>query len=344
MKELIWLEPTQFWFLISLPLFLALIVWGMIRTRQARAEWAEQGLFRLLQPGMQAWRQWTRAAMALAGMILIILAMARLGGDPQPVMEEEIERSLDIMLLVDLSSSMQARDLNPNRMEATKIALKTFVGRLRHDRVGLVVFAGTAAMQAPLTKSYETMGMMVDMLNTNFLPVDGTAMGDGIEFGLKKIGQDRLRHAVMILLTDGENTRGQDPLAAARKAREAGTRIYTIGVGTPNGAKIPVGEDEFGNTIYRTYHGEEVITKLDAPLLEQIAQMTGGRYFPAESSEALINAYAEINRLTKGELKETKRKMRYQEHYAWFAVPALFLLLLDLLLGIHILPFRRKVG
>jgi len=244
------------------------------------------------------------------------------------------------MLAVDLSSSMKATDLAPSRIQATKSALKDFVDRMTTDRIGLVVFAGSVSLQSPLTMDYRTAKMMMDIINTDFLPVDGTAIGDAINFCLEKMGKENQRNGIIVLVTDGENTHGSDPEQALKKAKEAGTKIFTIGIGTPGGAQIPDGVDEKGAPRVKMYNGQPVVTKLDEEFLKKVASETGGVYYSTQSSQALVNAYGDISRLTKVAHTEKKKKMKYQEFYIWLALPALGLLVLELFYG-YLLSWLR---
>jgi len=184
--------------------------------------------------------------------------------------------------------------------------------------------------------------MMMDIINTDFLPVDGTAIGDAINFCLEKMGKENQRNAVIVLVTDGENTHGSDPEQALKKAKEAGTKIFTIGIGTPGGAQIPDGVDEKGQPRVKMYHGEPVVTKLDEEFLKKVATETGGTYYSTQSSQALLQAYTDISRLTKMAHTEKKKKMKYQEFYLWLALPALGLLVPELFYGYLLVWLRAR--
>lgn len=343
MNDLTWVEPRWLWALALVPVAAALKAWELARRRRALQAFGDPELLGRLNPdlGTGPGPVWRVAAFTLAWALLVLTA-ARPAGRPEAV-EETLRRSgIDIMLTVDLSASMKATDLAPNRMQAAKTALKTFIGQVENDRVGLTVFAGSVSLQCPLTLDRHTVLMMVDIINTDFLPVDGTALGDALTFALDKIGAADRKGAVIVLMTDGENTRGGPPLEAAKKAKEAGTRVYTIGIGTPGGAQIPDGVDAQGRPTVKMYQGEPVVTKLDEEILKQIAAETGGRYYYATTGQALLDAYAEIGRLTKTAHEEKKKRYRYQEKYLWVLVPALILLLFETLAAAGWPPFGRR--
>ncbi len=326
--ELLFIQPQYLWALAVVPVLVFLKWLEFSRRSKALSKFSDPQLFSLQNPTLMGKKvaAFPRMLLYTLGVLLVVLSLARPGGNPKPEEEQVTETGLDIMLLVDLSASMKATDLTPSRMQATKAALKDFVERLRTDRIGLVVFAGTVSLQSPLTLDYRTAKMMMDIINTDFLPLDGTAIGDAINFTLEKIGKENQKNAVIVLVTDGENTRGSDPKEALKKAKDAGTKIFTIGIGTPGGAQIPDGNDEKGQPKVKMFGGEPVVTKLDEELLKLIASETGGKFYQTQTSEALMQAYADISRLTKSAHTEKKRKMKYQEYYTWFAIPGLLLL------------------
>jgi Ca-activated chloride channel family protein len=342
LADFTFLEPKLLWLLAAVPLLAFFKALEFSRRRRALAKFSEVALFLEQNPTHLGAKQaaFLRLLLYTAGLALLVLALARPGGFPKAEEEQVTEKGIDIMLAVDLSSSMKATDIQPSRMQAMKTALKDFVDHLKTDRVGLVVFAGSVSLQSPLTLDYRTAKMMMDIINTDFLPVDGTAIGDALNFSLEKIGKENQKNAVIILVTDGENTRGLDPEQALKKVKEAGAKIFTIGIGSPGGAQIPDGVDEKGQPRFKQYNGAPVVTKLDETFLKKAAEETGGRYYSTQSSQALQQAYAEIGHLTKTSHTEKKKKMRYQEFYLWLALPALVLLVLELFYG-YLLAWLR---
>jgi Ca-activated chloride channel homolog len=341
MSGLTWLEPQWIWLLIPAAAVAGLRGWELGRRRRDLARFSDPRLFGSMNPGLRAgWgAEALRGLAFFLGLSLLVLAAARPAGQPEAVAETASLPGVDIMLAVDLSSSMKAADLAPTRIQAAKTAVKDFIDRLATDRVGLTVFAGSVSLQCPLTLDYRTAKMMVDIINTDFLPLDGTALGDALSFALEKIGKADQQGAVIILLTDGENTRGQDPLAAAAQAKAAGVRVYTVGIGTPGGATIPDGADAAGRPKVKMYQGRPVVTKLDEETLKRIAEQTGGKYYFAQSSQALLAAYADISQLTKAAHSETKQTFKYRELYLWPLLAGLLCLLFDTFAGVR-LPRR----
>ena len=260
-------------------------------------------------------------ALAIAA---LILAFAR----PQSgvTAESVTTEGIDIMLALDVSSSMLAEDLEPNRIEAAKQVAADFVAGRRNDRIGLVVFAGEAFTQVPLTLDYGVVTTVLEELQVGIIE-DGTAIGMGLATAVKRFQSSDAESKVIVLLTDGRNNRGEiDPVTAAQMAQALGVRIYAVGAGTQGVARVPVDDPIFG----RRY--AQVQVDIDEPTLQETATVTGGRYFRATDRESLERIYEEIDALETTEI-ELERFTRYGE---LFHVPLLFglgVLLLEVGLG-----------
>lgn len=263
------------------------------------------------RPSLQwvKWLPWLRV-LALAGLIVAV-AQPRSGARAERVNSEGI----DIALTIDISSSMLAEDFQPqNRMEVAREKLKRFVMGRKTDRVGLVAFSGEALTQVPLTTDYPVVLAAIDNLQVGQLE-DGTAIGTAIATAANRLRNSPGRSRVMVLLTDGENNRGAiDPRTAAQAAGTFGIRIYTIGVGSEGMAPVPVGRGLFG----LRYENRPV--KIDEPLLTEVANSTGGKYFRAKDAAALQAIYEQIDQLERSAV-EAKAFIRYTERYRW---PLLF--------------------
>ena len=260
-------------------------------------------------------------ALAIAA---LILAFAR----PQSgvTAESVTTEGIDIMLALDISSSMLAEDLEPNRIEAAKQVAADFVAGRRNDRIGVVVFAGEAFTQVPLTLDYGVVTTLLEELEVGIIE-DGTAIGMGLATAVKRFQSSDAESKVIVLLTDGRNNRGEiDPVTAAQMAQALGVRIYAVGAGTQGVARVPVDDPIFG----RRY--AQVQVDIDEPTLQETATVTGGRYFRATDRESLERIYDEIDALETTEI-ELERFTRYGE---LFHVPLLFglgMLLLEVGLG-----------
>jgi Ca-activated chloride channel family protein len=245
-------------------------------------------------------------------LMLIITALARPWGKP---IKSEIEMSgIDIMAAVDVSSSMAAGDLKPSRMEVIKQGLKDFTASLAGDRIGMITFAGTNFVQCPLTNDYDAYDLIIDSLYPGMLFKDGTALGDAIKASVERMVEKGGKSKIMMLITDGESNMGMAPIEAAKTAKEQGIPIYTIGVGTESGGRIPEGTDMFGRVYFKTYEGAEVITKLDDRELREIAGLTGGKYYRVTDLNAFKSIKDDIRHMEENKTK--KEEIKHEENYA----------------------------
>ncbi|MBN8704347.1 MAG: VWA domain-containing protein [Bacteroidetes bacterium] len=258
------------------------------------------------------------------GLILLIIALAR----PQLVNTERIITSegVDIILTLDISASMKAMDLNPNRLAAAKEVARDFVAGREADRIGMVVFAGQAFTQAPLTLDYEMIKNLIQ--STTWDEANpGTAIGMALATSINRLRDSDAKSKVIILLTDGRNNQGEiDPVTAADLALSMGVKVYTIGVGRLGEAQIPV-KDQFGRTVLVNQ-----AVDVDDETLTKVAEMTGGKYYRATDNQSLRKIYAEIGTLEKTKV-EMKNYYQYDEIYHWFLLPGLLLLLIEFLLS-----------
>jgi Ca-activated chloride channel family protein len=259
----------------------------------------------------------------LLALALLVMALAR----PQRTLKEEEVKAegIDIMLAMDLSSSMLARDFRPDRLEASKVVASDFVEKRPYDRFGIVAFSGEAFTQCPLTTDHRVVKEFLASLQCGFLE-DGTAIGMGLATAVNRIKDSPAKSKVVILLTDGVNNAGYiQPLTAAEIAQEFNVKVYTIGVGSTGEALTPVRKRNDGKFIFGLAKVE-----IDEQLLRQISQMTSGKYFRATSEAALSDIYAEIDRLEKTEIDVTAFK-RYSDEFHYFIAAALLILLIEFL-------------
>jgi Ca-activated chloride channel family protein len=257
--------------------------------------------------------------LALAFMC-IALARPRL-----PLQEEKVTSDgIDIMMVLDLSSSMLAKDFSPNRLEACKLMAGEFVQKRYNDRIGVVIFGGEAYTLCPLTTDHQVVVDLISQINVGIL-ADNTAIGMGLATAVKRLKDSESAPKVIILLTDGENNAGYiDPKTATDLAISYDVKIYTIAVGTTGVAMMP--SNIFG-------HGRDVPTRvsIDTELLTYIAESTNGKFFRAQDNEGLQEIYNEIDRLEKSKIEQNVFK-RYSEYFRPFLLTALFLMFLSVLL------------
>ena len=265
--------------------------------------------------------------------LFLIMALARPLGDP--VRTEQVYSGIDIMITVDASSSMGAMDIRPDRMETVKRGLKSFVGALAGDRAGLIAFAGVDFVQCPLTVDYEALELIIDNLYPGMLFKDGTALGNAIRSAVDRLDMKAEKSRAMILITDGENTTGVDPMEAARLALQKNIRIYAIGVGTKKGGRVPASRDRWGRVRFKTHKGRVVISKLEDAGLKEISKITGGKYYRLANKNAFKGILQDIQKMEANKAK-VKKQVKYKEKYQnW-----LFLGLVFLVLSV-VIPVRR---
>ena len=313
------IQFAQPWMLL---LLLALPLWWWWRARH-RPPAIVFSRVRVLAEGPRAGRATARAIFLLRNLLLaaviVALARPRSGASAETVTSEGI----NVVLAVDLSSSMLAQDFQPqNRLEVAKDKLRQFVQARRSDRIGIVAFAGEALTQVPLTTDYPVVQAAISNLQAGQLE-DGTAIGTAIATAANRLRNAPGRSRVMILLTDGENNRGSiDPRTAAAAAAEFDIKIYSIGVGTEGMAPVPVGRGLFG----LRYENRPV--RIDEDLLRDVARQTGGRYFRARDAAALQSIYEQIDVLERVPVR-TRTYVRYSEQYRWPLALALAALVLE---------------
>ena len=314
-------NPKLLWLLLLVP---ALIIWYVLRHKkqEAAVNFSDlKGMAKL----PKTWKAYLRHllfALKMAALALLIVALAR----PQSSSTNSTSNieGIDIVMAMDVSGSMLARDLKPDRLTAAKNVASDFVEGRPGDRMGLVIFSGETFTQVPLTTDH---GVMLNMLAEmkNGLIEDGTAIGDGLATAISRLKDSEAISKVVILLTDGMNNAGSvDPYTAAEMAKLYGIRVYTIGVGSYGTAPYPV-QTPFGTQI------QQVKVEIDEKLLTQIANMTGGKYYRATSNQKLDEVYQEIDKLERSKIEVTEFRRLHEEFYplvAW----ALALLLLEFLL------------
>ena len=317
-------NPQLFWLLLLLPL---LLLWFFWKRKQQTAVLKISSL-----KGFDTSKNWLAKlrpllfVLRLIALALIIVAMAR----PRTVDEStriKTTKGIDIVIAIDVSASMLARDLKPNRLEALKTVASRFIQARPNDRLGLVEYAGESYTKTPLTSDKNIVLSSLKSIKYNTTITGGTAIGMGLATSVNRLKESRAKGKVIILLTDGVNNSGFiDPKIASELAVEFGIKVYTIGIGSNGMALSPIGILPNGSFQYGNIQVE-----IDEDLLKQIAETTGGKYFRATSNSKLEDIYEEINKLEKTEIEETKYKS-YEELFRPLVLAAFGLLLFELLL------------
>jgi len=317
-------DPHFLLFLAALPL---LGIWYWKKSRRSSATLRYSSLD-LVNPAVTTKASRLRHSLfvfRLLALAALIVAFAR----PQTGVsgEEVLTEGIDIVLAIDLSTSMLAEDLVPTRVEAVKQVASSFVSGRRNDRIGLVVFAGQAFTQAPLTLDYNVLQNLLGELDVSMISVDGTAVGMGLATAVKRLQESDAESKVIILLTDGRNNRGEiDPVTAAQMAQALGIKVYAIGAGTRGEAPITVDDPTFGRRRMR------MRVDVDEPTLRAVAEQTGGTYFRATDRQSLEAIYSEIDELETTEV-EVEHYTHYGELFLFPLAVGLFFLVLEVGLG-----------
>jgi Ca-activated chloride channel family protein len=317
--------------LAVIPVLVGLFILFARLRRRSRKKFGEETILdRLAEGGSRSKRTW-KFILTVTALGLVIVAMAR----PQigTRLEEVKQEGVDIFIALDVSLSMKAEDIKPNRLEKAKFEIRNLIGRLAGDRIGLIVFAGDAFTQFPLTTDYSAANLFLDIVDVDAVPVPGTAIGRAIEKAMESFDPKESTTKVIVIITDGENTDG-DAIESATEAAKQGTLIYTIGLGSPTGAPIPIYNASGQQVDFkRDRTGGVVVTKLDEASLERIAEIGKGKYFRGTNAQdELDEIYKNINSLQKREFG-VKQFTDYEDRFQFFLVPALLLIVVDALLS-----------
>ncbi|MFH1733148.1 MAG: VWA domain-containing protein [bacterium] len=328
-------EPTNFLILIGVLLLGVFLFWAISRKKKLLARFGDMPLIMKNAPYISFARQRTKAILLVLTLSFLAVALARLQfGTHLELLKRE---GLDIMIALDVSNSMLAQDMKPNRLEKARQEIRSIIDRLQGDRVGLIAFAGQAFVQCPLTLDYAAAKMLLEAIDNASISVQGTSLSAAIETAVESFSRQEKKHKVLLLLTDGEDQLG-GVNDVAQEARKDGIKIYTVGIGNPAGEPIPI-LDRKGNQVgfKKDEAGEVIVSRLDEMTLQQIALATGGKYYHATAGELELNRiFAEISKLEKKELEGTL-VTRYDDRFQW---PLLIAMLL--LIGEFFLPERKK--
>lgn len=314
-------QPAFLYLLLALP---AMIIFYVIKQHKAVASVRVPGLHSFGNAGA-TFRHWLRHILfgfrtGAVGLLIVILARPQSTDSFQDLTTEGI----DIVLALDISGSMLARDFRPDRLEASKNVATEFITGRPYDRIGLVVFSGESFTQCPLTTDHAVLINLMRELKSGMIE-DGTAIGEGLATAVNRIKDSEAKSKVIILLTDGVNNRGMiAPVTAAEIARTYGIRVYTIGVGTQGVAPYPV-QTPFG------LQYQDMQVEIDEGILQEIAKMTDGRYFRATDNEKLVQVYSEIDKMEKSRIDVRQFKVK-EEKFLIPAIIAFCLLMLELVI------------
>ena len=298
----------------------------LLRIRRNRIrKFGDEKLVSQMMPSYSKSKVWVRLVLFSIGFFFFVIGLSR----PQigaRLKEQEI-KGAEIIIAIDVSNSMLAEDYSPNRLERAKLAVSRLVDKLRDDRIGLVIFAGTSFVQLPVTTDYVSAKMFLNSIDTGSIPIQGTALGDAITTCIRSFSAQSDKSRAIILITDGENHE-DDPVAAAKQAAEMGIKVFTIGVGSPEGKPIPMNGE-----LLKDKEGEIVVSRLDEAVLQEIAAEGNGAYVRAGNSEFGLNPIIDDLRKLEDEKYNSVVFEEYDEQFMYFLAIALFFFVLEMLVG-----------
>ncbi len=315
-----------FYLFLLLPMLAVAFAWFLVWRKNAFARFGEWNIVRQLMPESSTPKLILKFVLTLlvAGFLVLTLAGPQTGSR----IEKAHRKGIDIMIALDVSNSMLAEDIKPNRLERSKQSIMRLIDQLEGDRIGIIVFAGKAYTQLPITTDYAAAKLFVSAISTDIIPTQGTAVGEAIARAVASYGETKNNKA-LIIITDGEDHQG-DVIEQAEAAAKSGIAIYTIGMGLPEGAPIPVYNGKVMTGYKKDGSGNTIVSKLDESLLQQIAAAGNGIYVRASNSEAgLKPIMTEIGKITESEI-ESRQFTDYESRFQYFLAFAIILLVVDL--------------
>lgn len=315
--------------MVIIPVFIIIYFYNIRSKNIALRKFGETEVINRLMKEISRIRPGIKFLMIVISGIFLIFTVA--GPQFGSKLEEVKRRGVEIVIALDVSNSMLSEDIKPNRLENAKRAISGMVDRLNNDKIGLIVFAGDAYTQIPITLDYSATKMFLTAISTNIVPKQGTSIASAIDLGMNSFSPDNEKNRAMVIITDGEDHE-QGAVEAAQLATEKGISIHTIGMGLPQGSPIPI-YNQFGQKEFRTdRQGEVVISKLDEQMLQQIAGTGNGKYIRANNTKTGLNAlFDEINKMEKEDLS-SRMYSEYEERFQWMAGLSLLFLLVDFII------------
>ncbi|MBR6774159.1 MAG: VWA domain-containing protein [Bacteroidales bacterium] len=324
-------HPEYLYWLLAIPVLIAIYIAVRVINKQQFKKFADNKFIEYLVPLASKARSNTKFVLFTIAVTLCIFAAANLQTGSK--MEEVKREGIDLMFCIDISNSMNAEDIAPNRLERSKQAINNIIGKLKGDRIGIIVFAGNAYVQLPITTDYAAAKLFLSTINTSLIPSQGTEIGAAINLAARSFGNSEHEKAI-IVISDGEDHENGDAIKAAQEAIKSGIKIYTIGMGLEDGAPIPVYNQYGKRTGYKKDRdGNIVITKLDDNMLRQIAEIGDGIYRRASNSNVGIDEIIDnINKTEKSEI-DSKIFTDYEDQFQWFLGASIILLIIEILIS-----------
>lgn len=322
---IIFAAPHYLLLLLLIPFFflgMGLWLWG--RRRRLR-RFGDEALVNELMPSWSRGKLWVRTVLLSLAFFFFVIGLSR----PQigAKLKDHKIKGAEIMIVLDVSNSMLAQDYSPDRLERAKLAISRITDKLKDDRIGLIVFAGTSFVQLPITSDYVSAKMFLNSISTESIPIQGTAIGDAISTAVRGFSAQSEHSRAIIVITDGENHE-DDAVAAAKQAAEAGIKVYTIGVGSADGQPIPMNGE-----LLKDKDGNIVVTRLDEVTLRKVASAGGGAYVHAGNDEFGLTPFISDIRKMEDEEYNSVVFEEYNEQFMYFLGIALVFFVLEMLVG-----------
>ena len=322
---IIFAAPHYLLLLLLIPFFflgMGLWLWGR---RRRLHRFGDEALVNELMPSWSRGKLWVRTVLLSLAFFFFVIGLSR----PQigAKLKDHKIKGAEIMIVLDVSNSMLAQDYSPDRLERAKLAISRITDKLKDDRIGLIVFAGTSFVQLPITSDYVSAKMFLNSISTESIPIQGTAIGDAISTAVRGFSAQSEHSRAIIVITDGENHE-DDAVAAAKQAAEAGIKVYTIGVGSADGQPIPMNGE-----LLKDKDGNIVVTRLDEETLRKVASAGGGAYVHAGNDEfGLTPIISDIRKMEDEEYNSVVFE-EYNEQFMYFLGIALVFFVLEMLVG-----------
>jgi Ca-activated chloride channel family protein len=322
-------HPQYLYALLAIPVIIILFIGVSYWRKKILKRFGDSRLLKILIPDFSKGWPIVRLILLLCGITFLIFGIA----DPQvgSKLEEVKRQGIDLVVCLDVSNSMNAQDIKPSRLESAKRSISRLIDQLEGDRIGIVVFAGRAYVQLPITTDYSAARMFLSTINTNVVSAQGTAIEEAIKSAMNSFDFENTHSKAIVIITDGEDHDG-DAIKATQEAAEKGVKVFTIGMGLAEGAPIPIMDSRGNITGYRKdKSGNTIITRLDETILQQIASTGNGMYVRANTSRAGLELiYEEINKMEKTEF-DTKMFSDYEHQFQILLMFALAFILIELI-------------
>ncbi|WP_108802849.1 VWA domain-containing protein [Aquimarina sp. Aq107] len=322
-------EKIYFWLLLVIPMVIVLFLGVLIWKKTAQKKFADKELLKRLSPNQSIFKSILKIVVISLAFACFIIALVnpKVGTKLETVKREGV----DVVFAIDVSKSMLAEDIAPNRIEKTKQLVTQIINNLASDRVGIIAYAASAFPQLPITTDYGSAKMFLQSMNTDMLSSQGTAINEAIELAKTYYDDEEQTNRVLFIISDGEDHEGNVASIAEEAAKE-GIKIFTIGVGTTKGGPIPIKRNGIVQSYKKNSQGETVITKLNTTILQEIANEANGTYIDGSSTNAVVENVTELLQGMDKKEFEAKQFADFKDQFQWFLGAGLLLLFLDIFL------------